>query len=122
MIRKLSATRTTGIVPHAPRRYDAGMPWTFNVNNLSRARAWHTRVSRQPGWVIGVTVAAIVLVFVIPLALLAMAALLVGTLVFLVAAAIAKLSAIVTGLLGGEVREPYPTEDGRENVRVIRRE
>ena len=98
------------------------MPWSFNIDDLSRARSIHARVSQQPGWVIGVTVAAVVLVFVIPLALLALAALLVGTVVYLVASLLARLSRFFQRALGGEtVREPTRTDDGRENVRVIQR-
>jgi uncharacterized membrane protein HdeD (DUF308 family) len=75
--------------------------------------AWHT-VQSQPSWIVRATTMAFLIIVGIPILLVVLLALFVSTVVFLVLAGCAR-------LIGG-VRRVLPADDGRENVRVIRRD
>lgn len=75
--------------------------------------AWQ-RINTQPSWVVKASIIAFALVIGVPLLLLVLAAVLVGTLVFLVMLCMHSVWAWFRGAV-------LPRRDGRENVRVIRR-
>ncbi|GAB4192357.1 MAG: hypothetical protein Kow00105_06430 [Phycisphaeraceae bacterium] len=81
------------------------------------AGVWVTRISRQPSWVTRTAVLLAVLVVVIPVLLLTLAAVLVGVVALIVLGGIARLLNTVANLPGGNRKK----DDGRRNVRVIRR-
>ncbi len=86
------------------RRYpDAGM--------------WVTRISRQPGWVTRTAILLALLVVVVPIVLLTLTAILVSIVTFIVLGTIARFLDLIANLFSGIRRR----EDGRRNVRVIRR-
>lgn len=92
------------------------------VRQHPRFGPWYAQVERQPNWVIKLAVIAAVLVFVVPLVLLTLAALVVAAAVFMVLALVMRGLAVARSLF--DFRGPdAPTYrgDGRENVRVIER-
>jgi hypothetical protein len=105
------------------RAYGVGM-WRFDLaRDGGLAGVWYRRVQRSPGWVNRAAMAAAVLTIVVPLLALALAAAAVGVLVFVVLGAVAWMAT----WLGGAVRPPaggppVPGNDGRVNVRVVRRD
>ncbi len=96
----------------------AMMRFTF-LNEDERFGPWIRRAQSQPGWVTQFAVLAMVLVVAIPLALIALAAILVGMMVFVVLSLIARLLRglqVLTGTKPSSVAQP---EGGRRNVRII---
>ncbi|MFP4145522.1 MAG: hypothetical protein ACLFV3_10300 [Phycisphaeraceae bacterium] len=83
-------------------------------------RAWHQRVQARPSWVWKLTLATALVVFVLPLVLLTLAALLVAAAVFTVLSLVAGGIGFIANLFGGLSRIGGPPADGRRNVRVMR--
>lgn len=71
-------------------------------------------VVQQPSWIVRVAMLAFVLIVAIPFLVLFVVAVVVGGLLF---AGLAAVNAVV-----GRIRGSLPKDDGRENVRVIRRD
>ena len=94
--------------------------WQGYVRSHPTYGRWYVRLERQPRWVLRLAVAAVLVVFVLPLVLLALGALLVGGVVLVAGMLIARGLAVLAGLLGGTPHEPE-TRDVRENVRVVDR-
>lgn len=88
---------------------------SFASEGADRTRAAWTTVQRQPGWLVKATAIAFIVVLGLPLLLLLLLALVVATAIFATLFAVNFLLAAVRGALPGG-------GDGRENVRVIRRE
>src|SRR5690606_29733470 len=96
-------------------------------------QAWQQRANRyrivvgQPGWVTKIALACMALVIAVPLILLVLAAIFIGVVVFVALAIIAKLVQMMQALLAGTAAgQPDASindmpDDGRRNVRVIRR-
>lgn len=117
-----------------------------SLNRNAWASPWVVRIQGQPSWVWKAAVVTVLLVFVLPLVLLAAAAMAMGAIVLLVLLAavsiVARLALLwrrVIGRGGGQpihatrnpTRNPSHSpshddrsrdQDGRENVRVIRRD
>ena len=89
--------------------------WRQYLRSHPRFSVWYERLDRSPGWVNRIAVTAAVLTVVLPLVLLALAALVVGVIVFTLLSIVARLLAL---LAGGGAAVP----DGRVNVRVVRRD
>jgi len=92
--------------------------WRVYVREHRQFGPWVQRIDRQPGWITKAAIIAALLAFVLPLALLTLAAVMVGVVIFLTfaliatgLAAVARFWAGLTGRLGAD--------DGRRNVRVI---
>jgi len=81
--------------------------------------SWQQRIARQPGWVFRAAAAATILVFFVPLALLALAAVVAGAFVFMVLGAIAAMIQLLSAAIGGT---SGGSGDQRVNVRVIHRD
>lgn len=103
-----------------------------NFNNFGQAfssgaarvqRTWYT-VQSQPSWVTKAAVITFLLVFVVPIAVLVMMAVAAAVLVFAVLAGLYMLVAKVRAVFSGADRglPGLRRNDGRENVRVIRRD
>lgn len=91
--------------------------WQIHLNRLRAANS-------QPSWVVRVAAICAAAVIIIPLALLALAALIVGALVFAALALLASGITIIRSLLtnAASIHTPHASDDdGRRNVRVIRR-
>ena len=98
------------------------MIFTTYIRQHPRFGPWYSRVQRQPNWVVKLAVLTAVLVFVLPLVLLTLAALVAAAAVFTVLALVTRGLAVVGSLF--DFREPDAPPyrgDGRENVRVIER-
>jgi len=80
------------------------------------AGAW-TRANAQPSWVVRTALAVLLLVIALPVLLLMLLAIAVAMVVFLVLAVINR---VLTGIRN--LVMPGRDGEGRENVRVIRRE
>jgi len=99
----------------------------FGQSFSSRAarvqQTWYA-VQRQPSWVVKAAVITFVLVFVVPIAVLVMIAVAAAVMVFALLAGFYMLTAKVRRWLGGHAGGGLarPRNDGRENVRVIRRD
>jgi len=81
---------------------------------------WYQKLERQPSWVTKAAILAAVLMVGLPLALIAITALIVGLAVFTVLSLVSAGVATLRELFSGGGRRP-PADDGRRNVRVIRR-
>ena len=81
-----------------------------------RFGAFFNRVPRRPSWVWATSVMVGVLVVVIPLLLLVMAGLLIGSVTFIVLSLIARAVNAVQSVFGGR---SVRGDQGRRNVRVI---
>lgn len=98
--------------------------WYTNIKDHPNLRSWYTRVESRPGWVWKTAVVLGVLVIVLPLALLAIGAMLVMAAAFAVLSLVAAGLASIRSLLGGPGANSgwsMPRDDGRRNVRVIHR-
>ncbi len=106
--------------------------WRIYLREHPAFGPWVQRVERRPAWAIKAAIAAAVLMFVVPLALLAVAAVAVGLAVLTILGAAATLQGIlrsaVHGLIGcgwrgrepvGEPGAVWEDAEGRRNVRVI---
>ena len=87
---------------------------SFINESAGRAGSTYRYVARQPNWIVRAVVLTFLLILAIPIAMLFMLALLGGLLVFAVLVAV---NAVLNGF-----RNVMPARDGRENVRIIRRE
>ncbi|HRP63869.1 MAG TPA: hypothetical protein PK400_11285 [Phycisphaerales bacterium] len=86
---------------------------TFAQEGAGRAgAAWRT-VASQPSWITRIALMAFLIIVGLPILLLLLFALLVATIVFVI---LALINAVLVRLRGA-----MPRNDGRENVRVIRR-
>lgn len=97
------------------------MPFDFQQFDRSgRFTGIYRRVSSKPSWVWRGTLMVGILLFVVPLMLLAIAALVAMGLTYLLLSLIANIGQIFTG---GKPHHPlHDRQDGRVNVRVIRPE
>jgi len=94
--------------------------WRVYLRNHPTMGPWYARAQSKPHWVTKAALAAVVLTVVVPLALLMMAALVIGFITFMVLGVVAVLIQQVRLLFAGPRRDPAPTSgDGRINVRVI---
>lgn len=85
---------------------------------------WMLAAMRQPSWVTKIALGCAAAVIVIPLLALTLAALVVGGIVFAVLMGVVTISLWVRSLWNGLSRPNLPgmgLDDGRRNVRVIRR-
>ncbi len=84
-----------------------------NRGSARTRAAWET-IQRQPGWLVKATALAFIIVLGLPLLLLLLLALLIATIIF----------AVLFGVhfLLAPLRGARRDRDGRENVRVVRRE
>jgi hypothetical protein len=89
-------------------------PWTEIPAAPGRAYQF---VVRQPSWVARIALTAAILMLMAVLILLIGPAVVIGAVVFLALAGVARAKAWLTGL-----RSPNGALDGRKNVRVIVRE
>lgn len=92
---------------------------TFVINAGPRpaSSAWRM-ASKQPGWVSRIAAIAFLLIIGLPILLLVGLAILAAVVVFFVLA----LVNLVMNIVGGWFRGMGPRRDGRENVKVIRRD
>ena len=81
---------------------------------------WVGYAVSQPSWVTRLALIAMVLVVVVPLAMLALAGLAVGLVVFVTLGLVARVVMMVRSALGR--LRPTGRGDGRNNVRVIDRD
>jgi len=95
------------------------MHWQIYMDRVSGWSTRYERVRRYPRWVTGPAMVAVALVVVLPLAVLALAGFLVGIVVFSLLAVVASVFSAIAGVWNTLTRR---TDDGRRNVRVIRRE
>jgi len=86
---------------------------TMASDGVGRARTSWRAARRQPNWLVGTTAMVFLLVIALPIFLLILLALLAATAVFGVLWGVNRLVSAVRGLL--------PRDDGRRNVRVLRR-
>ena len=96
--------------------------WRVYVRNHPKLGPLFVRVEQKPGWVWKIAMLAAVITVVVPLMLLAMAALLVGLVVFITLGILASIISSVTGLCGAGRSVPTNDPDERVNVRVMRDE
>ena len=97
--------------------------WQEGLRNHPTLGAWYAKVETRPRWVTKAALAAVVLTVVVPLALLMMAALVVGFVTFMVLGVVAVLVQQVRILFAGERSVDHSLAggaDGRVNVRVIK--
>lgn len=92
--------------------------WRVYIQNHPSLGPWYRRMESRPGWVWRGAVAAAVIVFVVPLVLLALAAMVIAAAVFVVLSLTAAGLGTVRRLFGGH---GLPRDDGRRNVRIIHR-
>ena len=87
---------------------------SFINEGAQRAGATYRYAARQPSWIMRAVTMTVLLIIAIPIFLLVMFALLCGAIVF---AVLYGVHAIASG-----IRNLFPGSDGRENVRIVRRE
>jgi hypothetical protein len=87
---------------------------SFSTGAVDRTRVAWRSAAEQPNWIVKVTALAFLLVVVLPILLLLAVAGLVAAVVFAVLIGFHRLRLALSGL--------RPRDDGRENVRVIRRD
>lgn len=97
--------------------------WRVYIHQHPTLGPWYASVNRRPGWVTRTAVLAAVLVVVVPLLLLALAAVFVGLFVFVTLGLVGQVVAVVSD---GWARATSGTQalwgrQGRRNVRVVRR-
>lgn len=90
--------------------------WRVYTDYTDRFGSYVRVAQTRPSWVIRLSVTAMVLTVVIPLVALALLALFVGAVVFIVLSAVATIVQTVASLFGGGRARRHA---GRENVRVI---
>lgn len=97
------------------------MGWRFYIRQHEVLGPWYARIERRPSWVAQIALIAAALVVVVPIVLLAMAAVVVGLAVFIVLGLVAQL-AIMIRLGWARITSAgldFPNRN-RRNVRVIR--
>jgi len=94
--------------------------WRIRLDENADPGRWIRYTAGQPGWVIKWTLIAALVVIVVPLAVLALAGVVVGFVVFVLLALFVRLVAIVRAVIDGVL--PSRRRDGRRNVRVIDRD
>lgn len=92
--------------------------WKVYVREHPKYGTWYRRVEGRPGWVWKWAIGAALLVIVVPLILITLAAVVVGTVVFVVLGFIAS---VLRLFLPSDrpVKTPSNADAGRENVRII---
>lgn len=91
------------------------MNWHFSQD--PRYVRWSKQVNRQPSWVLKISIGFALIAVVLPVLILALTGLAVGFVVFLLASVVAR----VLGLFRTPASDYPPTNDPRQNVRVIER-
>lgn len=91
------------------------MNWNFSED--PRYVRWSEQVNRQPSWVLKISIGFALIAVVLPVLILALTGLAVGFVVFLLASVIAR----VLGLFRTPFSNCPPTNNPRQNVRVIER-
>lgn len=81
----------------------------------------YDRIQRQPSWVLKLALVAAVLVIVVPLLILTFAAILIGVVVFTIGSLVASGLRVISDLFTRRPTSPVQFDDGRRNVRIIRR-
>ena len=94
--------------------------WRTNLDNDPRSGRWLRYVAAQPNWAAKWSLVAAVLVIVVPLAVLALAGLTVGIVVFVILATIMRLASIVR--VAARSVWPGGSDGGRRHVRVVDRD
>ena len=95
--------------------------WRIYIKNHPQFGPVYERVNTQPSWITKLALSVALIIFFIPLAVLFLAALLVGTVVFVVLALVVRVITVIQNLFSPE-RSQTSAEQGRENVRVIDRD
>ena len=95
--------------------------WRVRFENGAEPNSRLRYALSQPGWVTKWALAAAAVVVVVPLAMLALAGLVVGLVVFVTIGLLARVVAIVRTAFGG-LWPNSSRRDGRDNVRVIDRD
>lgn len=93
--------------------------WRVYFRNHPTLGHWVLRAERHPGWIWKTALVSMVITIVIPLALLAVAALAIGFIVFVLLGAMATVTSLLQRLLGITRQAPSPLNQPRVNVRVI---
>jgi len=92
--------------------------WKAQFHRFQSGRLYE-QVATSPGWVTKTALTAAAIVIVVPLAVLALAGVLVGAIVFVTLGLIARVVAIAGGL-AGKMSAHGGQNTGRDNVRIIR--
>lgn len=93
---------------------------TEQLRDDPRFGGWYSRATSQPSWAWKIAGAVALLVFVVPIILLTLAALLAFGVVFGVLMLVHKVASLFSG--SPETAVEADTDKGRRNVRVIRGE
>ena len=94
--------------------------WRVYMRNHPTMGPWVQRIEHKPGWVYKLAILSAALTIGVPLALLALAAVLVGMVTFIVFSAIATMVAVIIGWFAGSASTHTVSDNHRVNVRVIR--
>ena len=101
------------------------MLWRMYINNHPRFGPWYRQVRNKPSWVVKAALVAAILTIVVPVAMLMIAAVVVGVTIFAVLGVIAwvllQVRLLWHRITGGHVSPPSAANDGRVNVRVVER-
>ena len=100
------------------------MMWRAYIRQHPTLGPWQHRIEQKPSWVIRSAFLAAVLVVVVPLLLLFAAAMVVGIVLFVTLGLVAGIMGVFQRLwssLSHDSSVSYLPNEGRENVRVIRR-
>lgn len=106
-------------------RSKAETMWRVDPEEYPNLGRWYINIQRQPSWALKTALLAGALVIVVPLVVLAIAAIVVGVAVFFVMSLIAGLLRIVRDITSfgrpGDASNPQQTRqgDGRVNVRIM---
>lgn len=102
--------------------------WQFQWDMFNRAferhpkmGGWVREMRAQPSWVLKTAIGVGVLVVVVPIVLLTLTAVTAFVLAFLALGLVYRIGMGLRRLFTRE-RSSFPAPDGRENVRVVRRE
>lgn len=94
--------------------------WRSDIGQHPQFGIWYRRVQTQPSWVVKASLTLAALVVIVPLVMLALAALVVGVAAFLVLGVIANVVQAFQAAFGTSAGPaPMPRDSGRINVRVI---
>ena len=100
------------------------MMWRAYIRQHPTLGPWQHRIEQNPSWVTRTAFLAAVLVVVVPLLLLFTAAVIVGIVLFVTLGLVAGIIGFFRRILSNlrlDGRGSYIPNEGRENVRVIRR-
>jgi hypothetical protein len=95
--------------------------WRMYIREHETIGPWVRKVEGQPSWVTKAALTATVLVVAVPVVLLTLAAIVVGVAVFALLGLAAMGIGAVRQIFAGPHVPSEPMDDGRRNVRVMRR-